>query len=497
VRLPVLVGVIAAGLLLLGGGIALAVYCLSGDDESKPTRPSAAAEDDTDPDDSAPERGRPANTSLALDNADADGKKKPAKKQVRPGGSQPEIKPKGPALTAHARRVNAAIDQGVQFLRKALGNDARFKKVRRLGVRALAGLTLLSCGVPGNDPAVRRVAEAVRGQTGRLTLTYDLSVCVWFLDKLNDPADRPLLRTLALRLVAGQGFNGGWNYNCPVLKPADEEKLVALLKKHTLPSALESNSGSEEPTDPPKPRREVKREVFRRFTVDLDHLPALRFKPGEEFEYRQAGREDNSLTQFATLALWAALKHGVRAERALAFAEARFRAAQNPNGSWGYMWRMGRVSPGHNDSMACAGLLGIAVGRGVAPKGGKSGARPALTRDPVVARALAFLGKRVGDVPGRRPTRRGRGSLIGAAAGGDLYFLWSLERVGVVYDLKKVGEVNWYDWGSKILVDAQRPNGSWAEMRGPVVDTCFALLFLKRVNVVADLTTKLQKLEAN
>ena len=78
---------------------------------------------------------------------------------------------------------------------------------------------------------------------------------------------------------------------------------------------------------------------------------------------------------------------------------------------------------------------------------------------------------------------------------GDLYFLWSLERVGVVYNLQKVGNVDWYAWGSAVIVDFQNPNdGSWRAGNGPIPDTCFALLFLKRVNVVEDLTSKLRQL---
>ena len=69
---------------------------------------------------------------------------------------------------------------------------------------------------------------------------------------------------------------------------------------------------------------------------------------------------------------------------------------------------------------------------------------------------------------------------------------WS--GVAVVYDLQKIGGKDWYDWASKAIVAAQKDDGSWADAVPGPVDTCFALLVLKRVNVVQDLTTEVKKL---
>ena len=43
----------------------------------------------------------------------------------------------------------------------------------------------------------------------------------------------------------------------------------------------------------------------------------------------------------------------------------------------------------------------------------------------------------------------------------------------------------------------QLPDGSWGERFPGVPDTCFALLFLRRANVVKDLSDKLQRLTAS
>jgi hypothetical protein len=72
----------------------------------------------------------------------------------------------------------------------------------------------------------------------------------------------------------------------------------------------------------------------------------------------------------------------------------------------------------------------------------------------------------------------------------DLYFLWSVERVGVIYNLRKIGSKDWYGWGAEILVANQTPQGKWEKGGNsnstPVIDTCFALLFLKRANLAKE-----------
>src|SRR5262249_13332568 len=110
--------------------------------------------------------------------------------------------------------------------------------------------------------------------------------------------------------------------------------------------------------------------------------------------------------------------------------------------------------------------------------------------------ALEFLGKRVEKPGGVKKPGKGRaGALkIGADSLGDLYWLWSLERVGVIYSLSTIGGKDWYAWGAGLLVPAQADDGSWLGGQGQVVDTCFALLFLRRVNVAKDLTRQLQQM---
>ncbi|HEV3028275.1 MAG TPA: hypothetical protein VG457_11920, partial [Planctomycetota bacterium] len=58
-----------------------------------------------------------------------------------------------------------------------------------------------------------------------------------------------------------------------------------------------------------------------------------------------------------------------------------------------------------------------------------------------------------------------------------LYYMYALERAGMIYGTEVMGTHKWYPEGAKVLIDTQTANGSWG---AGTVDTCFAILFLKR-----------------
>jgi hypothetical protein len=152
--------------------------------------------------------------------------------------------------------------------------------------------------------------------------------------------------------------------------------------------------------------------------------------------------------------------------------------------------------------MTCAGLLGLAMVYGSANEAilrtaeagpGKRGARaPARNpgTDAAVIRGLNALSTALGRLP---PKPEGPREAIQRRQGqASYYFLWSLERVAVAYDLKTIGRIDWYAWGSAILLAGQEEDGSWTGEFGSAVDTSFALLFLRRSNLASDLTANLK-----
>jgi hypothetical protein len=60
-----------------------------------------------------------------------------------------------------------------------------------------------------------------------------------------------------------------------------------------------------------------------------------------------------------------------------------------------------------------------------------------------------------------------------------LYYMYGLERIMMMAQMRYLGTHNWYNEGAAVLVVTQDENGGW----GNLADTCFALLFLKKGTV--------------
>lgn len=65
------------------------------------------------------------------------------------------------------------------------------------------------------------------------------------------------------------------------------------------------------------------------------------------------------------------------------------------------------------------------------------------------------------------------------------YYLYGLERVGVLSNAKTIAGHDWYRDGSDYLLATQAGDGAWTApgSTDPMSDTCFALLFLRRATV--------------
>jgi hypothetical protein len=475
-----------------------------------------------------------------------------------------------PLPAADQARVDQAIERGVTFLKKAQGPQGSWAGARDkhfLGYAALPGLTLLECGVPATDPAVRRAAAFVRRAAPRNDATYEIALSILFLDRLGDPQDRPLIQALAVRLLAGQDVTGGWSYRCGSVSKKNQEEIVNLLRKVgppgkapglglpvgkpgggpgqavKKPQAPDGKPVGKRPNGPPatgpaggapaspagtpvgteksagdtastlQPTRSAPATVpvergpgvkaggaapgasikagaagapegevvipknLRALAVFQDRNPL--FGGGKARQFAGRERTDNSNTQFALLALWVAQRHDVPLQRTLGLVARRFEKSQNADGSWSYLFFYGGgiVS---RPTMTCVGLLGLAVGHGLEPAGAGK-----VPQDPQIVNGFAALSMNIGQPVGAfLPVPQQ-----------DLYFLWSVERAAMLYDLPTIGGKDWYRWGAENLVANQQPLGNWDKggYHGAArpLDTSLALLFLKRVNLAKDLTARL------
>lgn len=364
-----------------------------------------------------------------------------------------------------------------------------------IGPSCMAALAMMEGGVPSNDPAMKTVTEQIRNASYTQSRTYQVSLCLIFLDRLGDPADEPMIQILGLRLLAGQKPSGGWGYDCISNEQVGNLQWLKSIKP-----------------------------------IKQGATPEL---CPEAKQYAQSltggGRaggptDDNSNTQFAVIAAWLARKHGVRDDNAMDLIERRFMSTQNPvNFNWPYAGT-GEGSP----AMYCAGLIGMSTALArreerkakaeakkepkqdpaappkkvsddpffnPAPKPNAEPKKEKRTfdeRDRVVANAFAGLGQILA-----QSAQAGGGALIlqeGKHGHNDLYFMWSLERTCVIYGKEKVGGVDWYEAGAHSLVMKQGADGTWpSDGYGPEVSTAFAVLFLCRSNLARDLSGKVQK----
>lgn len=353
----------------------------------------------------------------------------------------------GSVLAATQTEIDQAVERGVVYLRSAQEADGGWSySGYNEGSTALAGLALLESGVKPTDPAILRAARLIRTGGELVTQTYSLALIIFFLDRLDDRQDAPLIVRLGKRLRDGQSANGGWSYTCQAGQHAGNRELSLL--------GVVASYGS-----------------------------------------------DNSNTQFAILGLWVARRHGLDVKQALERTDKYFRDTQSADGGWPYVTIYVQLDPAargrgqptgeSTGAMTCAGLLGLLVQMGnqavlkasnvkdlqvAAPTSAPAAAFDPL-QDPAVQAGLKRLEQFL--MPQGTAGRLGLGT--------EMYFLWSIERVAVAYGLKMIGPVDWYSEGAHRILASQQPDGSWTDMSASV-GTSFAMLFLRRANVAADLT---------
>jgi VWFA-related protein len=327
--------------------------------------------------------------------------------------------------------VDAAIARGVDHIRSEQDQDGHwnysFNHDHVLGMTALAGLALLENGVAPTDPAIGRASEVVKAMARRSELTYDVSLAILFLARVQQGQSGPndvLIRRLARRLEAGSN-DGIWNY--------------------TLPAVADEETGETFSSTPARTRNQSRRP-------------------------RRPGDGDNSNTQFALLGIWAAGRHGFDSNPALEEIDRHFRTTSDEVGRWGY-----KPGEGARNAMTCAGLMGLSIAAARPALAERQTARArgvALAADPAFVAALNAVGKDAHGINRRS----------------EVYYLWSLERVCVALGLRDLDGLDWYSVGAHELLRRQRADGSWPDERwGSLPNTCLALLFLRRANLAFEL----------
>lgn len=415
-----------------------------------------------------------------------------------------------------AQEVESARQKGMEYLKGEQYDDGSWDfEGHEVGITSLCAMALIENGVSVSDPIIDKAHRFVQKEMEDEKGTYDIALAILFLSRVGDRDNRPKIRDLAARLIAGQTVEGGWGYTCPLAS-----------------SGILSN-----PDDKPK---------------------------------LQPGVGDNSCTQFAVLGLWVSSRWGVDITDTMSLVGDRFIETQREDGGWPYRceeWTKliadsgedgktkakeeeeekpaegkpkkkkdkekekekekapeapANALPGANQlpganalpgaeagaaggtaetkyepstpSMTFAGLFCLTVARATVIRSeqnktrtGKPGAAPVpaaadgakdgdtLLSDPSFADGLTMAGK----------------FAAGLGNGSARYFMWSVERMGVVLGMEKFGETDWFKKGATALLATQEMDGSWknaSEAWGSLADTSFALLFLRKANLGSDIS---------
>ncbi len=317
-------------------------------------------------------------------------------------------------------RVDQAIRRGCEFIAGVAGAGGVASTDPESELRVL---TLLHGGWPRDHAALKPNLERLLHSP--LQSTYNVAVTALALVHLDRIRYQTRIADCAQWLVDNQSMNGQWSYG---------------------DFRLATTRGGE----PPKISTGSEPTPFAPITL-------RRRRPASQV----AG--DNSNTQFALLGLYAARLANVQAPTETWHrSRDHFLGTQGASGGWGYSGDDDGSSYG---SMTCAGVAALEI----CARATKRESRI----DKSIERGLAWLARRfsVKKHPGRE-----------TAGGGPqdtwyFYYLYSLERAGVLCDVRRFSGRDWYREGAEVLLSLQTEGGSWG---GGAPDTCFAVLFLKR-----------------
>jgi len=366
-------------------------------------------------------------------------------KKPVPGAAHPGVDQK---------RVNRAIAAGVEYLKTCDSPGHNQSK----DADELILLTLIHAGAEA-QPRFKQLFDKMMSEP--LTDTYSVALQAMVLEEYERVKYQGRIHQCAQFLVDNQCANGQWSYGTPTTYPdavpvPRSDVPTGLVRK---PAKLERgtrNFDEPEAVGRQKPRVQI-------------HLSVKKNRDGP------AGG-DNSNSQYAALGIRACHDAGIVFPREV---------VERARTHW-----IDTQEKGEKGSVATGPGAGVPRGWGYNAAGEAkgygsmtAGAVGAVCiydfilaiefrKDPSVLDGIAWLAKNflVTNNPGRPNWFH-------------YYYLYGLERAGMLSDNVKMGDHDWYMEGANLLLDQQRADGSWGsddKLNPPSWGTCFAVLFLKQ-----------------
>lgn len=344
--------------------------------------------------------------------------------------------PQLPKLTGSAL-IDKAIERGVAWL-KALEPG----QIRGEGKGDADELMLYALHHGKVDPADPKFAAYLKAVVDRPpTHTYSVGIAAMALATIDRLGYQWKLQNYAQALADSQCINGQWTYEC-------RTRTVTPMPPGGSPGPL---YGTRYPPSVARPDPKF------RPTIALKRIPIR-----QNDRTRASG--DNSNSQYAALGLRACTDAGFEIDpRCVGDALRWWQREQNEEGGWGYA---GGRQKG-TGSMTAGAVGSLVIFDWIQKRPWKD--------DTQVKRGLVWLVDNW-DVTTNPP----------GARNWHLYFLYGLERAGMLYQTDFVGSHDWYKETSAVLLASQKQDGSW----GDAIDTCFAILILRRATApLEDITT--------
>jgi hypothetical protein len=355
------------------------------------------------------------------------------------------------------KKVDLAIKKGSQYLVGQVGKmPPAFAQepTRACHYDELVLWTFVHAGVPESSTAFRYFFKNVTDSEFRRT--YEVALQAMILEEVDRVRYQERLLQCAQFLADNQCPNGQWSYGEPPSKDTP-----------TIYGALPVPTGS-------RPAAGQKPPVVRKVKVT-----PRRTGPAEG---------DNSNSQYAALGIRACADAGIEfPEDTLRRARQYFRNSQyaaEAGAGAGVATGMEASAPPRGWCYGSADAWNHHHGAYGSMTAGAIGALAIYDtllgedwrKDAGVASGLSWLARNfsVSGNPGPPSEEWAKNDTHWC----HYYYLYALERAGVLCRTEWIGRRAWYAEGTTLLLAAQGKDGAW---NGNPTDTCFAILFLKRV----------------
>jgi len=361
-------------------------------------------------------------------------------------------------------RVDGAVRKGLDYLKTAKTPGFEYAKIA--DTYELVLLTFVHGGVPDNDEKYREYFKRLLEEP--LDRTYKVVLQAMILEEVDRVKYQARIAQCAQFLLDNQCVNGQWSYGEPTAYAKD------------IPVPKDVATSIPIPPSPPgardfgQPARKEKPKVTHKIAVKKQ-------KDGP-------ATGDNSNSQYAALGLRACHDAGVLLPKESLLLARKWWIESQHDKEEDKGVATGGDAPGTPRGW-CYSKQAVCAKNHRAYASMTAGAVGALAiydfmldqdrkRDPAIKSGVAWL-----NAHWSVTANEGTVEFDTSTKTELFYYLYALERAGMLLDVPTIAKHDWYAEGTAAILEAQKADGSWyggAKRCHPTWDTCFAILFLKK-----------------